>query len=60
LSHAVSPAAHAALLAGDRDAFFRIRAADLHAMVRLFLESRARWGENDRPPLRSLAVTDEG
>jgi len=59
-SHAVSPAAYAALLAGDRDGFFRVRAAELHSMVRHFLESRAKWGDNDRPPLRSLAVTDEG
>lgn len=59
-THAVSVPAHAALLEGDRDAFFRIRGADLHLVVRQFLESRAKWGDNDRPPLRALAVPDEG
>ncbi|HLK40136.1 MAG TPA: DUF262 domain-containing protein [Polyangiaceae bacterium] len=59
-SHAVSEPAYAALLAGDRDAFFRIRGDTLREVVRRFLESKAKWGDNDRPPLRALAVVDEG
>jgi hypothetical protein len=58
-SHAISDDAHAALLAGKREEFFRIRGATLGAVVRRFLESKAKWGDNDRPPLRALAVPDE-
>jgi len=58
-THAVSNEAHAALLDGDVEAFLRARAQDVHGVVVSFLRSRARWEENDRPPLRSLRVADE-
>ncbi|MBV9949053.1 MAG: DUF262 domain-containing protein [Myxococcales bacterium] len=59
-SHAVSEEAYAALLGRDREAFFRIRGSTLRRIVRRFLQSRAKWGDNDRPPLRALTVPDEG
>ncbi len=59
-THAVSEEAYAALLAGDRAGFFRLRGHTLRGVVRSFLESKAKWGDNDRPPLRALAVAEEG
>lgn len=58
-SHAVSSEAHAALVEGRAQAFFRLREQTIQELVVSFLRSRAKWKENDRPPLRGLRIPDE-
>jgi hypothetical protein len=58
-THAVSPSAHQALLDGDDERFLAARATEVRRVVQRFLRSRAKWDDNDRPPLSSLRVSDE-
>ena len=58
-THAVSDRAHAALLDGDLEAFLKEREASVKTVVQSFLRLRAKWGDNDRPPLDALLVSDE-
>lgn len=59
-SHAITPEALEALrYRKDATLFLDIRGAELNGLVRDFQDSRARWGESDRPSLQSLIVPDE-
>jgi len=57
-SHAVSPEAHEALVAGDGPRFLRLRAETLEGVVAHFLRSRAELGADDGPPPDALAIED--
>ncbi|GAB4519768.1 MAG: DUF262 domain-containing protein [Haliangiales bacterium] len=58
-SHAISPAAHAALRARDLPAFWTTRADDLRAHVESFLALRTSWDASDRPPIAALTIPDD-
>ncbi len=58
-THAVSPDAYQALVADDEPRFLEQRAAEIKQLVHSFLGARAKWSDNDRPPLDALRVPDE-
>ncbi|WP_428263155.1 GmrSD restriction endonuclease domain-containing protein [Haliangium sp.] len=57
-SHAISPAAHAALADGDFVGFLTAREQTLLPHVESFLAARAEWQASDRPPLSALVIED--
>jgi hypothetical protein len=57
-SHGIPQSAHDALGRGDHAEFLRERARHLQMVITSFLRSRAKWSDNDRPPIRALRVDD--
>lgn len=58
-SHAMGAKAHKALIEGDDAGFLELRAADVRELSLSLLRARAKWDDNDRPPLTALRVEDE-
>lgn len=59
VSQAIPQSAYEAFIDGDDESFLRLRATHLIEVVEEFLRSRAKWRENDRPPIGALRVRDE-
>jgi hypothetical protein len=58
-SHGIDDDASRALALGDADAFFEARRRFLKAHLSSFFAARAKWSDNDRPPIEALIVEDE-
>lgn len=58
-SHAIDPSWLTHLMEGDGDSFLRLRSIALKRHFEAFFSRRARWGESDRPTLKSLVVEDD-
>jgi hypothetical protein len=58
--HVVPSAAREALIGGAWENFFELRSVALRGHIERYVETRARWGETDRPSLAALvAEADE-
>jgi hypothetical protein len=58
-SHGISPAAQAALRAGDAVQFLRMRAETLQPHTERVFAGHARWSASDRPAIDALVVPEE-
>ena len=59
-SHAITPEAEQALLAGDSDAFLAARQEVIAAELENFLELACEWGFENTPPLDDMVIDDLG
>ncbi len=58
-SHAITPAAHAALVRGDLRAFLDLRRARIQEVFDGFFGRNAEWGADDSPPLLAIVTGDD-
>lgn len=58
-SHAITPAAHAALVRGDMGAFLDLRRARIQEVFDEFFGRNAEWRADDSPPLHAIVTGDD-